>query len=284
MTKQILFDSYVNCSGRLHTENIKPFNEQEILPLFADFWVDNIILNLLELRNINREDIINISVLRSMLIMDLVTCDYSKKTYLKEKVFNFYSNLLDKFYKTDKFSLERNIHSDINFNDIKDVLFYENKNYDLIELMNKCFIYSYERNGDIFADNTYEILGPFYINKNTIYVNRFFIKGKQYDFFQWSKSYCLGKIDMFGHNDISLKEPNIILLYNGDFYFENFEINFEIKQQNKNLILLTNSRIERYEKLIKNEYLENFRDLVSNINDEEIIKNRNNNLIEKIKF
>jgi hypothetical protein len=200
--------SYINCINRIDTASTFPHNESEIFGTYFDEFHSH------KLSYIGEKEIIplNPAILRSMLVMDLYGED---KTY-KNKIFEYYTELLEKYYKQDIFSLNVNIPKKYNINDYNDYSFFANNDELIPVILNNCFKYSYKLNHDIFADNTYEIIGPLHNNKYTIIIHRFHgIYEHPLEIIYFS-SVTKGTIDMFGHSDIIWKNPKYIIIHNDE--------------------------------------------------------------------
>ena len=72
--KNELFKSYRQVIERMNVSGVRPFSETEIQPIYSDIWCEKIIKLLLD----KPEKIVplNPSIIRSMLIMDLIDCNY----------------------------------------------------------------------------------------------------------------------------------------------------------------------------------------------------------------
>lgn len=267
--------SYKNCVTRLNIDVVSPYNEFEFLKPLANYWQTNVTSKILELdpKTFNKDTFNNPSVLRSMLIMDLFDCSFSN-VISKQSVFEWYVELIKQFYLDDIFSIEKNTHTLVDINKIKNALYFETRDESLLELMNKCFEYSYAKNGDIFADNTYEVLGPFYINNKTAYINQFHINNKTYSFVFWCFGQIAGQIDMFGHCDLTLIKPHIVLFENDDLHVTNsVNIDFDCDTCKDEYGML-NSRLQRYTQFCELDLQKIHSDCEKILNNTNIVKNR----------
>lgn len=222
--------------------NISPFTEHEIQPLYSDIWYEEVICKLLEDLKFTP---LNPSVLRSMLVMDLIDCHYAKKP--KEPVNNWYLERLNEIYDTDPFSLTTNLPKKYSNEDLFDFTFFD-VGKSGFELQTKLFRCCYNKFQDIFADNGYEVCGQYYQKGYTFVITRFsnLGDGKNYRFIQFDKGKISGEIDMFGHSTFSLSK--IVVEIDGEIILDpKFTLLLEDNDRDK--IKHINSRLMRYPQL-----------------------------------
>jgi hypothetical protein len=274
-----LFNSYKATIETMDQRIIFPFSEFQVQPLFSKFWMELIIPFYKDLINhedkINRDLFINSSVTRSMYITDLLDClffDSPNKNSFRETIHLFYFKILKKLYSEDYFSLKSNRPLSESRVD-KDFVFFENTTQPARELLSSALAFSYSRNFDIQADNTYEILGPFYHKNYRIQLSKFYLEEiLGFDIIVYSYGSKVGDkmkegvIDLFGHSTLdNLTFTSVWIKDKGFLYpkqiYEITNLLFDKvstlgKRNNKFLIedlifqYLT-IRKERYSKLIK---------------------------------
>jgi hypothetical protein len=210
--------------------SVKPYTETELQPIYSSLWLPYIeqlcdkILAFppgdLSLRDL----LINKSVIRSMLVMDLMDCAFTNNKALAEKIFKAYTYVMCGIYLRDPFSTEVNIHGIIPL-DWRDTVKTGNFGNNPInkKILHWCYNLSYKQWQDIYADNTYEIVGPYNFQRYT-YIFQDFREIKNLGHVQVISRYDQIniydiKIDMFGHCDYKLHEPidavNEMILLNG---------------------------------------------------------------------
>jgi len=203
--------SYYNTIKDMDLNIISPFMEVDLIPFFKKSWLKYLLAiysiesnKFYEIRNL----FLNIPVIRSMLIMDLFYLHFLNLRNHKNICKNFYINLLSYYYDEDIFSLKNNRHKFLNYRVLNDYTFFELKDSNIISyLLGLCYSYSYLRNTDCLADNTYEILGLYTIKHYDYIIHKFNnVLGKDIMFIQFSGNHrrygdkLAGKIDLFGHN------------------------------------------------------------------------------------
>jgi len=293
--KKIFFESILNTIGNMDLTNVKPYTETEIQPLYSKYWGSNVVNKYLQInpKDITRDLTINPSTLRSMLVMDLYDIiDVNFKT----KIFNWYDSVLNNWYNIDKYSLHSNIHNYININELNDYSYFSNTDENNILIINKLLQISYKKNQDIYADNTYEILGSYKLKYNQCIINRFhsILGYNTIDIVVYFDKHTLGIVDMFGHSTYQYKDAKYTIIVNNDV-----NLFFEKEQRNNLLDQLTkyydeleiklndiqhniHSRCIRYDKFLDINQ-ENIYDIVYN----KKIKTRITNtsiLINKLKY
>lgn len=176
-------------------KSVQPFTEHQIQPLYSDIWLERVILQNQQTKTENP------SLLRSMLVMDLLDADKYKRD-----VFSRYVKVLSDLYADDIFSLKKNIP-----------LCYIDNYYDYTyfpidcrkfktDLFKKC----YYKFGDIFADNGYEVIGPFYQKGFTFVITIIRnLDNHVYKFVEFERGNIPGEIDMFGHSTFNLKNISL---------------------------------------------------------------------------
>lgn len=200
--------SYIQCINRIDPMTTFPFNESQLIGTYFDE------IHVFKKNYIEVLDIIplNPSILRSMLVMDL----YGESPDEKKKIFRYYLEILMNYYTNDIFSLKQNIPKKYDIKDYFDYSYFSEYNQDVITILNICFEFSYNSRFDIFADNVYEVIGPFYYRNKICVLYRFnYILEYPIEILYFGEN-TLGCIDMFGHSDINFKIPTHILLYNSD--------------------------------------------------------------------
>lgn len=217
---QELYISYKNAISKMDINNIKPYTETEIQPLYSQYWVNNIILQYLNINpNTNNiSNFINPSVIRSMLIMDLMDCEFSKNYNIKIDVFNWYINIIKNIYGDDIFSLHSNRPNTVNIENINNFIYFADTNSINILILNKLFEISYKKNQDIYADNTYEVLGDYTLRKiNTKCILYKFYNILQYDtisIYVYFNTAIDGEIDLFGHSTHHIENAKYTIVIN----------------------------------------------------------------------
>lgn len=213
-------DSYYSCIERMDVTAVKPFTETEIQPIYSQLWLPYIEQLCDKVYNKEpfsiAEFIPNKSLIRSMLVMDLMDCAFTKNKELANRIFETYKEAMDAaIYIEDPYSLQKNVHGTlvgafmVKDSAIKDG-YYDNNPINK-KILHWCYNLSYGLWQDIYADNTYEITGPFHTRYNTYIIQDFRnIPGighvrivSEYDKLN---IYDI-KIDMFGHCDYKLHEP-----------------------------------------------------------------------------
>ena len=209
-------------------ESVKPFTESEIQPNYSTVWLDaieklcdGIIKTNGIVNDVNAcESLINKSVIRSMLVMDLLDCAFTENKELAHKIFKAYSIIIDQCYSLDKYSFKKNIHR------VTDKSFMSNTYSSGIQnrhIAHWCFNLAYIKWQDIYADNTYEITGPFQ-DRNYTYIHQQFHLldvGEVEIITRYDKLNIYNiEIDMFGHLVYQLHEPGNLgqecILLNGE--------------------------------------------------------------------
>lgn len=237
--------SYTQCVGRIDPITTFPYNESQLIGTYPD-----------EIRAFKKNyvgliDIIplNPSILRSMLVMDL----YGEEMSEKKKIFKYYLDLLMKYYDDDIFSLTRNIPKIYDIKNYFDYFYFSEYNQYIIQILNMCFKFSYDSRFDIFADNVYEVVGPFYYKNKLSVLYRFnYILEHPIEILYFGDT-VFGCIDMFGHSDINFKTPTHILLYNSEIVDDYVEFISLIVAKNVNepptvnMKMFIDSYLERYQ-------------------------------------
>lgn len=196
--------SYESCLCKMDLKSVQPFTEQQIQPLYSDIWLERVIFNKLPL------NLQNPSILRSMLVMDLIDSGKYKKD-----VFLRYHEILSEIYLEDMFSLKKNIPK-CYIDQFEDYTYFP---LNCRDFKSKLFKQCYQKFGDIFADNGYEVVGPFYQKGFTFVIT--FIRNLDdhvYKFIEFERGTHLGEIDMFGHSTFNLK--NIALEMDGEIIYD----------------------------------------------------------------
>jgi hypothetical protein len=187
-------ESYKSCLEKMNLLSVSPFTEHEIQPLYSDIWYNEIILKGIEPK------LDNPSILRSMLVMDLLDCPDSVS---RQKIFSWYLELLYEQYSDDIFSLRKNLPKKYGVS-YYDYTFFP---FDCRSFKAKLFKHCYTKFSDIFADNGYEVVGPFYERGYTFVITIFRNLDKHiYKFIEFQKGIVAGEIDMFGHSTFNLNE------------------------------------------------------------------------------
>lgn len=253
--KDSFLKSYSQCISNMDMTTIYPYTEHEVQPNYSSLWYDSVIMPLL---NIDIFIPINPSILRSMLVMDLIDCYILKKP--KDEIFEWYCKQLTHYYDDDIFSLNKNTPKTYSFA-LEDYTYFPETKKATI-LMVKLFQLCYLKYLDIFADNGYEVIGPFYLKNKTYTITKFnnVIPNKNIIFVSFSRGIIQGTIDMFGHSTFQLKD--VAVEVDGDIILED-EINEYIKlcddeiqketDYNLNIELhhkFLNSRITRYPNIL----------------------------------
>lgn len=195
----------------------KPMSEFELMPLFElppEFEPPTV-------------RVTNTSVLRPTMVMDLVHCLVNNDRKRAATVFEYYNSLLRSCYERDVYSDGTNLPvltPGITVKDVKDSQWFKlcgQRVTDATARLNEYLLHSYSANGDIFADETYEVLGPFSIDVNKVAIVRRFhvgwVAGGTIDFIIGGQGRA--DIDMFGHTSESFVECSkfLAVLINGDF-------------------------------------------------------------------
>ena len=301
MCKKELFDSYYNSIKRMDLNNVKPYTETELQPLYSDLWVEKILIPLIKLdpKVLSEKNFVNVSVIRSMLIMDLMDCTTSGHDDLKPLVFEWYSKVLDKFYKTDKFSLKSNKPiSSVTSIDLEDYTYFGSRDVIDIEILNLLFELSYKEHHDIYADNGYEVLGPYNIKSDTFIIYSFNNKiDKPIKIIQYGEK-GNGTIDLFGHCNISFPKTYTVLEVGGEIIYDEKDkkrLYEQIKTNSRtivNILKITDvenniiQRLYRYYKLLPNEISGFTKVLYDKINGKELLPRitEHKKLLKTIKF
>ena len=274
-----LIKSYKNTISTMDLRTVKPFTETEIQPIYAERWIKTMVqtIDSCKAKKLSKKEILecfpNVSMVRSMLIMDIYALYYSKadKETIR-KVVNFYIELLDIGYDEDKFSLKVNkpIHMKQR---IKDNASYYISNTlpkeQFTELGVYCFYLAFELVQDIFADNCYEVMGPFYEQDKIFIVKEFHnIPSDEFTNIRIIEVHNKeeeGTIDLFAHSTFERKDCEIFLEVDGKEYvgditpiLEEIKIIFTIARRNNKKETETEQRKRhlenrwyRYEKLTR---------------------------------
>lgn len=185
---------------------------------------------------VHRSDIpvvTNVSKLRPMLVMDLVDCMLSDNQHDAALVFNRYHGLLGNLYKEDRYSLSKNvpIKTDISRADISDSMYFPSENAQ--GTLNQLLLHSYATNGDVFADETYEVLGPYHFGSFVTYVRRFHVENISQSGYV---DFIIGgngtvDIDMFGHANERITERWISIFRDNEFEDDGIDFKFDNRPQ-----------------------------------------------------
>jgi hypothetical protein len=218
-------ESYKSCIQRMDFSSVKPYTETELQPLYSRKWLEYIhklTTAILAEQDMSKFDgaFANYSVIRSMLVMDLFDCLFQGNTILAFQIFRAYNKLLTHYYKEDPYSLEKNIHSKVNFSSkyvFDDTV---EKSFYYKEILHWLQNFSYTKWQDIYADNTYEVVGPFKDRNYTYLVQDFhnmplaapFTKARVITRHEKFNIYDI-KIDMFGHMDYKLYDNTLVPAY-----------------------------------------------------------------------
>ena len=241
-----LKDSYRTCISNMY--NVQPYHETEIQPLYADIWNTNVIGPMLKLGN--DFEPITPSILRSMMVMDLMDYSFLKKD--KQPVYDFYTNQLKKYYSVDEFSLLMNFHNKYNYDDLFDYTFFNTEGCGMV--IQKLYKQCYLKFLDIFADNGYEIIGPIHFKGYTFQIQYFRnLNGKEYKFVTWEKGNIPGVVDLFGHTTLQFSiNSNVVAEIDGVLVLDDVNyitIEFE-KDDRTNLEKYIDSRLFRVKKYV----------------------------------
>jgi len=267
MIKDLIL-SYKNTISTMDLRLVKPFTETEIQPIYSDEWIKIIkhIINVCKEQKLSKKEIIdcfpNVSTISSMLIMDIFDLYYAKsnKKTIK-KVISFYNLLLNTCYKEDKFSLYSNkpIHMDyhIKFNSEKYMKYMKNKsNFKNISLY--CFLMAFELYQDIFSDNCYEVMGPFYERNKVFIVKEFHnIPSKDFNNIRIIEIHNIKniigteKIDLFAHSTFTSNDCKLVIEVDNKIYKGNInnilniikEITFKYKRMNRMTTLIDKKKM-----------------------------------------
>lgn len=193
--KEEFNQSYQFCISGLNYDLIFPYTETEIQPLYSKYWYEKVITKLLDLDYI---DPLNPSILRSMLVMDLIDCHYTNQD--KNPIFHWYNTQLDRFYDEDIFSNNKNIPRCYQEN-LLDYTFFNNRNIGK-KFLNDLLITCYNTFQDIYADNGYEVIGPMYQKGYTFIIYYITVNNIRYKCVLYEQGRLSGKVDMFGHMTI----------------------------------------------------------------------------------
>lgn len=205
-------DSYLTSMERMSYFAIQPFVECEVQPSYAKEWKKQILLKQVEIEKFN---FLNPSICRSMLVMDLLDSYFLKDLELRDILLQWYNQQLNDLYDIDKFSKRVNLPKIYNNFQWNDYTFFVMKDSIIVEILSALFQASYKKFHDIFADNSYEVTGPYYTNGYTIISNRFSnLDNHLYNILQCFKGRKFGTIDMFGHSDFSGNCEYVMLIDN----------------------------------------------------------------------
>lgn len=210
--KNLLFESYNNAITKMDLVNIKPFTETELQPLYSTEWVDTVIKKYINSNIVIKTN--NPSVLRSMLVMDLMDCGFSNNNKLKPVVFGWYQRVLNQYYSTDLFSLETNTHNLVSLVDANDFIYFADKDPLNLLILNRLFELSYKTHGDIYADNMYEVIGPFNLKSSKLIVYRFHsvFGDVKIDIYAYFDKKTTGTIDLFAHSTYQLHDASFFIV------------------------------------------------------------------------
>lgn len=206
--------SYTNCITNMSLNSVSPCTETEIQPLYSEIWKDFVIERLL--KN-NDFEPINPSVLRSMLVMDLMDCSFLNLSQnYKKNVYDWYVNQITYHYpiNSDIFSLNTNIPSIYTKYPLSDFYYFKDDDINIVKLLTSLLKCCYKKFGDIFADNGYEVVGPIYENKKTYLIYSISnILDNPIQIIYVEDSLVSGTVDMFGHSTLQFNNPSYICLY-----------------------------------------------------------------------
>ena len=261
MEQDNLFKSYFNSVSTMDNTNVKPYTETEVQPLYSSIWVNKVIKSYLDInpKSLTIDQFINPSVIRSMLIMDLMDCEFSRNHDLKSKVFQWYDSLLDNFYTEDKYSLYKNTPNITFKYSLKDLSYFKTNNIINVHILNSLFEICYKKHHDIYADNGYEVLGPYHINNSTYVIYNFYNilhEGNKIEMTLTLDGTQPGKVDLFGHSTVWGNKAEYTIVNDGNILYENLidELNLDIIHKKDEIIfnssILTNiyQRAIRYKK------------------------------------
>lgn len=230
----------------MHT--VYPFHETEIQPLISSLWYNNISVPMMSMGNTFNP--ITPSVLRSMMVMDLMDCSFLNID--KSSTYKFYFAQLKKFYIQDPASQQSNIHNGLNLAELFDYTYFNTPGCELVmtQLYNQC----YDKFLDIFADNGYEVLGPIYYKGYTFIIQYFRNLDKNvYKFVTYEQGKCPGSVDMFGHSTVQFsKNSKVVFEINGEIIYnpmDQYELTFD-NDNRSNIEKYIDSRLLRVEKYI----------------------------------
>lgn len=212
-------ESYRNCMSRMDLKSVHPWTEHEVQESYSRIWYDNVIVPMLKLDEFQP---LNPSILRSMLVMDLIDCHFLGED--KKPVFDWYVKQLSRYYSLDMFSRRVNRPNRSFKIALSDFTFFDSGRFPMQKLMLTLYQLCYSKFQDIFADNGYEVTGPYYTGTHTFVVTTFRnILPKEIRFVQYSKGILSGTVDMFGHSDLALTA--CVLEVDGDIVVDADEIN-----------------------------------------------------------
>jgi hypothetical protein len=248
--------SYKQTLGSMSHDSFTGINEMVLFnnnkPWF-DFLI-NIINNTTPIDIAKNNLLLNPSISRSMYVMSLFIYKFSgtMDDSILKKIKEYYYNLIYILYQDDMFSIKKN--TPLKYKDVYDNILTGAGQCDqtvLFDLYQLC----YENSEDIFADNIYEVCGPYSKNGVYYFINNFKFNKTQYTVLNYSTVIRDGVLDLFGHNSYQLIDKKSILLKDG-LAINNFDINevevrgdeFFIKNKyNRSVDLF----FDRYEHIIK---------------------------------
>ena len=195
----------------------KPMSEFELMPLFKP--------NYSFIPRFEK----NVSRMRPVMVMDLVHAAVNNQGTHARNLFREYDEELQYLYPKDRFSNGTNLPNvtpGITKQEIKDAKWFatsSDQRANAITRLNEYLVYSYKTNGDIFADETYEVLGPYQPELGISYLVRRFhvpwVVGGTVDFIIGGRGTV--DIDMFGHtNENFLEKTTVSILIGGEFVDE----------------------------------------------------------------
>lgn len=220
-------------------------------------WIDfliNIINNTKPIDIAKNNLLLNPSISRSMYVMSLFIYKFSglDDENILKKIKEYHYNLIYILYQDDMFSIKKN--TPLKYKNVYDNILTSDIQCDqtvLFDLYQLC----YKNSEDIFADNIYEVCGPYSKNGVNYFINNFKFNKTQYTIVNYSTSMRDGVLDLFGHNSYQLIDKQSILLKDG-LPSNNFDISevevkgdeFFIKNKyNRSVDLF----FDRYEQVLK---------------------------------
>jgi hypothetical protein len=172
--------SYINTIKTMDLSIVKPFTETEVHPLYAKEWLRK--LDMLQFAIMKNEvkkpslrELVNCypnpSVIRSCLINTLFDCYFAKAPkHQIQNIVEMYNTLLSSVYSNDMYSFDG---TNINYSKnelLKDCYAINSNPSDNAPFLPYLLHFSYLVWGDIYADNLYEVTGPFKYKGNTFIV------------------------------------------------------------------------------------------------------------------
>lgn len=193
--------SYSQTTKNMDFSAVYPYTEWDLQPHYSDIWKDFFY----QYREVDKFEFLNPSVCRSMMVMDLYDAFFLQDVKFRNDILEWYDEQLNWLYTTDRFSLVKNVplkYSDIPWDDYTYFVQPE-LNSDIARFSTQCFQYCYKEFGDIYADNGYEVIGPYHTKQHTIITSVFqLMGGLKYFVIQIFQGKPSGTIDLFGHSTI----------------------------------------------------------------------------------